>query len=56
MKRFTSPGHTQRFWSAFSAISPHFRPGRRRLTAPGWRTEMADRFTVWREVTATVVA
>jgi putative transposase len=56
MKRFTSPGHAQRFLSAFSGISPHFRPGRHRLTAPEWRTEMADRFTVWREVTATVVA
>jgi putative transposase len=56
MKRFTSPGHAQRFLSAFSGISPHFRLGRHRLTAPEWRTEMADRFTVWREVTATVVA
>jgi len=56
MKRFTSPGHAQRFLSAFSGISPHFRPGRHRLTAPEWRTEMADRLTVWREVTATVVA
>jgi len=56
MKRFTSPGHAQRFLSAFSGISPHFRPGRHRLTAPEWRAEMADRFTVWREVTATVIA
>ena len=56
MKRFTSPGHAQRLLSAFSGISPHFRPGRHRLTAPQWRAEMADRFTVWREVTATVVA
>src|SRR6185295_824586 len=48
MKRFTSPGHAQRFLSAFSGISPHFRPGRHRLTAPEWRAEMADRFTVWR--------
>nr|EJI95804.1 putative transposase [Rhodococcus sp. JVH1] len=56
MKRFTSPGHAQRFLSAFSSISPHFRPGRHRLSAPEWRTEMADRFAVWREVTATDVA
>src|SRR6185369_7713606 len=56
MKRFTSPGHAQRFLSAFSGISPHFRPGRHRLTAPEWRAEMADRFTVWPEVTATVIA
>ena len=26
------------------SISPHFRPGRYRLTAPEWRAEMADRF------------
>jgi DDE domain len=44
MKRFTSPGHAQRFWSALRGISPHFRPGRHRLTAPEWRSEMADRF------------
>lgn len=53
MKRFTSPGHAQRFLSAFSGISPHFRPTRHRLSAPEWRTEMADRFAVWQEVTAT---
>lgn len=39
MKRFTSPGHAQRFLSAFSSISPHFRPNRHRLSAPEWRTE-----------------
>lgn len=53
MKRFTSPGHVQRFLSAFSSISPHFRPRRHLLTAAEWRTEMADRFAVWREVTET---
>ena len=47
MKRFTSPGRAQRFLSAFSGISPHFRPGRDRLTAPEWRTEMTRRFAVW---------
>lgn len=46
MKRFTSPGRAQRFLSAFSGISPHFRPGRHRLTAPEWRTEMVDRYAV----------
>jgi len=56
MKRFTSSRHAQRFLSASSGISPHFRPGRHRLSAPEWRTEMADRFAVWREVTATEVA
>ena len=51
MKRFTSPGHAQRFLSAFSGISPHFRPRRHLLSATGWRHEMADRFTVWNQIT-----
>ena len=55
MKRFKSGAHAQRFLSAFSGVSPHFRPRRHRLTAPEWRTEMADRFAVWQEVTASGV-
>ena len=51
MKRFTSPRHAQRFLSAFSRISPHFRPRRHLLSANGWRHEMADRFTVWNQIT-----
>ena len=50
MKRFTSPGHAQRFLSAFSGISPHFRPRRHRLTAAGYRHEMDTRFTTCNEV------
>jgi hypothetical protein len=38
------------------SISPHFRPRRHLLTAAEWRTEMADRFAVWREITATDAA
>jgi putative transposase len=56
MKRFTSPGHAQRFLSAFSGISPHFRPGRHRLDAEEYRREMADRFTTWNQVTGTATA
>ena len=52
MKRFKSARHAHRFLSAFSGISPHFRPRRHLLNATGWRTEMTDRFTVWDEVTA----
>jgi putative transposase len=37
---------------AFSGISAHFRPRRHLLSATEWRTEMADRFAVWGEVTA----
>jgi len=41
MKRFTSPGHGQRFLSAFSGISPHFRPRRHLLSAADYRQVMA---------------
>ena len=52
MKRFKSVRYAQRFLSAFSGISAHFRPRRHLLSATGWRTEMAQRFAVWVEVTA----
>jgi putative transposase len=51
MKKFTSPGSAQRFLSAFSGISPHFRPRRHRLTATQYRHEMTTRFTTWNQVT-----
>ena len=51
MKRFKSPGHAQRFLSAFSGISPHFRPRRHLLSAADYRQVMADRFAVWNEIT-----
>jgi putative transposase len=50
MKKFTSPGGAQRFLSAFSGISPHFRPRRHRLTDAGYRHEMTTRFATWNEV------
>jgi putative transposase len=53
MKRFTSARHAQRFLSAFSGISPHFRPGRHRLSAGEYRREMNTRFTTWNQVTGT---
>ena len=56
MKRFTSAGHAQRFLSAFSGISPHFRPGRHQLRANEYRREMTVRFTTWNEVTGTTTA
>ena len=52
MKRFASPGQAQRFLFAFSHIREHFGPRRHLMSAPQWRTEMSDRFAVWREVTA----
>jgi putative transposase len=51
MKRFRSAGGAQRFLSAFSGISPHFRPHRHRLTAVQYRHEMTTRFTTWNQVT-----
>jgi putative transposase len=51
MKRFRSAGGAQRFLSSFSAISPHFRPRRHRLTAAQYRHEMNTRFTIWNQVT-----
>ena len=56
IKRFTSPGHAQRFLSAFSGISPHFRPGHHRLHTEEYRREMAIRFTTWNEVTGIATA
>jgi putative transposase len=52
MKHCKSLRHAQRFLSAFSGICAHFRPRRHLLSATQWRTEMVDRFAVWREVTA----
>jgi putative transposase len=50
MKKFTSPAHAQRFLSAFSGISPHFRPRRHRLSADAYRREMTTRFATWNDV------
>jgi putative transposase len=56
MRRFRSAGGAQRFLSAFSRISPHFRPRRHRLSAGEYRREMDTRFTTWNEVTGTATA
>ncbi|MBL3670749.1 IS6 family transposase [Streptomyces sp. M2CJ-2] len=53
MKGFRSAGTTQRFLSAFSQISPHFRLRRHLMTAPEYRTEMTIRFAVWDQITGT---
>jgi putative transposase len=56
LKRFTSARHAQRFLSAFSGISPHFRPRRHRLGVEEYRREMATRFTTWNQITGTATA
>jgi putative transposase len=55
MQGFTSPGHAQRFLSAYGPMAHHFRPRRHRLPAPEYRQEMAQRFQIWREITGTVI-
>jgi putative transposase len=56
MQRFKSPGHAQRFLSAYGPIVSHFRPRRHRLSAPAYRQEMRQRFQTWREITSTTMA
>jgi putative transposase len=56
MQGFKSPGHAQRFLSAYGPIAQHFRPRRHRLSALEYRREMAQRFQNWHEVTGTVAA
>jgi putative transposase len=53
MQGFKSPGHAQRFLSAYGPISQHFRPRRHLLSADEYREEMANRFGSWAEVTDT---
>jgi putative transposase len=53
MQRFKSPGHAQRFLSAYGPISQHFRPRRHLLCASEYRRGMRQRFQVWREITGT---
>ena len=50
MRRFKSAGHAQRFLSAFSIISSHFRVRRQLLRAERYREEMQSRFGTWAEV------
>ena len=50
MQQFKSPGHAQRFLSAYGPISQHFRARRHRFAAPAYRQELQTRFQVWREI------
>ncbi|MFE2570564.1 IS6 family transposase [Streptomyces mirabilis] len=53
MKGFHSTGGAQRFLSAFSGISPHFRSHRHLMTASQHRAEMTIRFAIWDQITGT---
>jgi putative transposase len=50
MRRFKSPGHAQRFLSAFGIIKSHFRVGRHLYRANDFREVLKSRFAVWQEV------
>jgi putative transposase len=52
MQGFKSPGHAQRFLSAYGPIAQHFRPRRHRLSASGYRQEMRQRFDSWQDLTS----
>jgi putative transposase len=56
MQRFKSPGHAQRFLSAYGPIAQHFRPRRHRFAAPAYRQEMKKRFQIWQAITGTALA
>ncbi len=51
LRHFKSPGHAQRFLSAFGPIREHFCPRRHRFQAEAYRRERARRMEVWNEVT-----
>jgi putative transposase len=53
MQRFKSPGHAQRFLSAYGPIAHHFRPRRHLLSASVYRQELRNRFESWAEITGT---
>ena len=56
MQRFKSPGHAQRFLSAYGPIAQHFRPRRHRLAAPAYRQELKNRFQIWQAIMGTALA
>ena len=56
MQGFKSPGHAQRFLSAYGPIAQHFRPRRHLLSALAYRVEMGKRFASWAEITGTAQA
>jgi putative transposase len=51
MQGFKSPGHAQRFLSAYGPIAQHFRLRRHLLPAPEYRQELGNRFHTWQNIT-----
>jgi len=56
LQGFKSPGHAQRFLSAYGPSAQHFRPRRHRLSASEYRQEMRQRGQVWEEITGAAMA
>jgi putative transposase len=56
MQRFKSPGHAQRFLSAYGPIAQHFRPHRHQWFASTYRQEIRQRFQLWQEITTPALA
>ena len=56
MRRFKSAAHAQRFLAAYGSIITHFRPRRHGLPVCDYRSEMIQRFQIWREITGTALA
>jgi putative transposase len=56
MQRFKAPEQAQRSLACFESLRGHFCPRRHRLSAVGYRAEMADRFQTWRHVTGLATA
>jgi putative transposase len=50
MQGFKSPGHAQRYLSAYGPLAQHFRPRRHRLSAQAYRQELVQRFQSWQEI------
>jgi putative transposase len=53
MQGFKSPGHAQRFLSAYGPMAQHCRPRRHLLSASAYRHEMSHRFERWAAITGT---
>jgi len=56
MQRFKSPGHAQRFLSAYGPIASHFRLRRHLLPARDYRQAMTQRFHTWQAITGIALA
>ncbi len=51
MQGFKSPGHAQRFLSAYGPIAQHFRPRRPRVSASAYRQELRHKCDTWQDLT-----